>query len=586
MYENLIGLALTNVYVGVVTSALPVRVSIYEELTASPTHSYSAWYYDHASGEGALWIAEAGKHAEPIVGWLEDAQKQLDCTSMLAGVLDNGGRLPDGDHAWTFTVARQRLDLRAIDRLVHFGHFTMYLPYADEFRLVVAAVDEWSAIHRALDALPSQYVELTRRAAIPASPAKPRRSALAPYDPIAAQVHEVMGPITQLTINATDTLTRVWEKVWPPVPSDVHKLSLEISEEEERIRTQLQSIPGKSGERDAVLADVDRYAFLLGRIRRTASSLEGKLLEIDLLSRSRPTYEKVATPMMLLAVERYAVDIASRLRLTEYRFIPVIGEEFAIRSKLFPYMREARSSDRSGHVAAIVEIPAETRLRLGAIPMIAREIAWLLDEELQRISNLLYELLQNGDRWVETFLVLPSASGRVTAESLQRHKDLVLQVAREMAADLIAAAVAGPQYIFAMSRFAVGTLSQSERRGWRTGHRLELRRRIATCLSLLRALGTPAEFTSVYLPEHAVVLPTEVVDMVREATSWEPPPFTDDIDSITNSLNRGQIVQARPRTVLAALWRACVARAAYVNEQAALVSVAAAEIPPVARETT
>ncbi|HEV7838712.1 MAG TPA: hypothetical protein VGO75_11650, partial [Gemmatimonadaceae bacterium] len=393
VYENLIGLAFTNAYVGVVTSALrPVRGSIYEELKISPPSSYSAWYYNHALGEGALWIAEAGKHAEPIVAWLEEAQKQLDCTSMLAAVIDNGGHLPDGDRAWTFTVARERLDLRAIHRLVHFRHFTMYLPYADEFRLVVAAVDEWTAVHRALDDLPSQYVELTRRATIPARPPKPRGGALAPYDPIAAQVHEVMGPITQLTMNAADTLTRVWEKVWPPVPSDIHTLSLEISEEEERIRTHLQSVPGKSGERDAVLADVDRYAYLLGRIRRTASSLEGKLLEIDLLSRNRPTYEQVATPMMLLAVERYAADIASRLRLTEYRFIPVVGEEYAIHSKLFPDMRESRSSDRSGQVAAIVEIPGETRLRLGAVPMIAREIAWLLDADLQRISHLLYDL--------------------------------------------------------------------------------------------------------------------------------------------------------------------------------------------------
>lgn len=578
MYENLIGLAFTNAYVGVVTTNIAVPDAVYQQIAASPSDSVRASYFDYADVPGALWIAEAGKHAEPIVAWLSAAQKKIDCTTMLAAVISNGAVLPPTGDCYTFTVARTRLDDREMQRFRKLSQFICYLPYTDEFRFVVQEIDQWTAVRRVLDAQPCQYFEITRRSDVPEGTLDQRPSSSAGYDPIAAQVKEVMLSMSGAALAAVGTLTDAWKEVWPPVPPDVEGLTFEISEEQERISAELKVVPERSAERDAVLADIDRYAYLVSRIHHVASDLESKLLALDLSARNRRTYEEVATPMMLHAVERYATDIAHRLGLTEYAFVPVIGSEFAVRPKLFPPIEEATTLTPRGPFAAIVEIPAEIRLRLGALPMIAREIAWLLEDDLDRISNRLQEMEQR-DPWVTTFLPRRPQSPRTPPEALQRHKEVTLQCAREMAADLIAAAVAGPQYVFAMARFAVGTLSQSEHRGFRNGQRLQLRRRLSACLALLRTLGAPAEFTSIYLPENEVTLPKDLVDLVCAIPSCDGASLADDVAEVTHGLTRGCVVRARPRVILATLWRECVRRGAYVNEQAALVSVAASQIP-------
>jgi hypothetical protein len=578
VYESLIGLAFTNAYIGVVAASKGVPDDLYEEFARSHSGRMTEWYFDHSDGDGALWIAIGGQHAEPLIAWLHRAQERIECMSMLAAVIDNGAEIPLSEDLYAFEVGRQHLDTDALRWLTARRHYMIYQPYTDEFRILVSDLGDWRAIRRALDEWPSKHTELTRRAVVPRAEKPPSSGSRPPYDPIYSQIQEVMVPLTQLAGDAVGELLHRWQRVWPPVPEHVQRLKGEIAREKERIDLQLQSIPVASGARDAVLTDIDRYAGILRTIRRQASQLESQLQEIDCDTSLRSTVERVATPLMLRALERYTSDVAQRLRVKGYKYIPVIGEKFAVTSHLFPDLQEDRELESDAPTTAVVEIPAEVRMRLGAFPMIARELAWLLlDDDLNRLAVRIVEYRRQGNPWAVS--VLPKLlEGNISPDKIDRHRTVVFRSAREIAADLIAAAVVGAQYVFAMARFAVGTLSQSELGPLHSEHHPAFRKRLAACLALWRQTGNAAAFSSIFLSETGVTLPDGVVDIVRESVAGLPA-NDEEVDRVTLALCAGRVVEASPVTVLAALWRAVAARGRYLNEVAAVISIAAAKLP-------
>jgi hypothetical protein len=569
MYENLIGVAFSDAYTGVVTTAGRVAATVYAALRVPA--GLHVWYFDHTDTAGAVWIASGGHHAEPVIDWLHSANQNLDCTSMLAAVLANGARIPDSEVAYTFTIPRRVLDHTLIRRLVAAHQFTMYLPYEDEFRLLVPEIQVWQAIRRSLDGLPGEWTRVAKRADVAPAPQLSRRSSSHAYDPIAAQVHEVMHQISPMVITEVGDLAECWEHIWPPVPENVSGFQIELSEEEERIQAQLQIVPSRSGARDAVLADIDRYAAILRKVRRVSADLHAQLLELQGSAPTSTSYKRVATPMMLRALQRYTADVASRLGVSGYMFVPVVGDKFAVTSRLFPDVREAKEGVTDTAPAAVVEIPAEARLRLGALPMIAREVASLMDDDLRRVFHVIEDLEHEGNPWALSVLRTGTSGHRV-----ERRNDVTMRIGKDIAADLIATAVVGPQYVLAMARFAVGTLSQSRINGLHDEQRLAFRQRLGACLALLRELNNPAEFTSVYLSEAPTVLPVAVVNVVLQMAGRKPLPSGEELDRIAAELRAGCVVRASPVAVMATLWRAVAVRGDYMNEVAALVSIAAA----------
>ena len=562
MYDNLVGLAFTNAYTGIVTAAIGVPDKVYRTLQASD--EFEAWYFDHRDRNGVIWIATGGRHGEPIIEWLHDARHRLnDCATMLAAVVRNGASIPPND-AIMFFVPRRKLDREGVQRLAEFGYFTIYQPYADEFRLIVPKHGESSSTHASLGPIATDVVELKRRTMSPGN-AKEKPSKPGGYDPIAAQVHEVMFQMTGQANAAVERLSETWGGVWPPVPDDIQRLQSDISLEQERLNTELSVVPVISADRDRVMADVDRYAQILTKARRVASDLSRKLIQVNPAPPKGATHEQVAAPMMLRAIERYTSDLAIRLNVYGYTFVPVIGEQFAVRTKLFPdlWQSDERSYDLS---AAVVEIPAETRLRLGAIPMLAREVAWMMQDDLNRIVIRLKKLRHDGDHWARSFLPPPPDK--------PDDRDRQDRIAREMAADLIATAAAGPQYVLAMARFAVGTLSRSELSDVGGGQRLPFHARLSACLELLHARTTPIDFASVYLPASKHELPEDIRKLLEVIAPTDRD--LENLDDINDLLCEGCVVEARPLAILGALWRAVAKRSRYVNEVAALVSVAAA----------
>lgn len=583
MYQNLIGTAFTNGYAGIVRTSARVDEGVYRALAKSPPPGLEVSYFDYSQEDGALWIALGGEHAEPLMAWLQRAQERFECTSTLAVILDNGSSIPSED-AYAFTIRSSELDLERVRRLASKNHLTIYLPVSDEFLVLVTDILHWRIVNKELDDLPGRCIELTKREDVPSVTLEAGQRSGGVYDPIAAQVHEVLGPIEQLTLKAVSDLVREWERVIPPVPSEIRELGVDIADERKRLLDRVKAMPGQSGARDAVLADVDRFAKILRTIRRVACNVESKLLDYEAPVGARATYERMATPVMLRALDRYTADVARRFEASTYVFLPVIGEKFAmmpviggglaLTRPLLPVIRESKEPSGDAN-AIIIEIPAEVRLRLGAIPMIAREIAWLKEDDINRIANTIEDLQKKGDRWASSFL--PPFPDKPSNDESERHAILVHRLGREMAADLLASAAVGPQFVFAMARFAVGTLSQSALGPMRHGRGLPFRTRLSACLSLLRHIGTPAEFTSLFLPETAVTLPTAVVEMALRAISRDSRSPDSGLERITEDLQAGRVVRADPIAILSALWKAVVARGRYANEIAALISIAAAD---------
>lgn len=571
MDDNLVGLALTNDYTGVVIMSKPVAEGVYDSLTKAKTPPpLHTWYFD-AEEKGALWIASGGQHPEPVIVWLERSRALTGGASMLVAVLDNGGEIPSGRDVKQFRVPRKDLDAREMRALRESQHFVAYLPYTDDFLVLVARIGEWLSLSRTLNERTTKPIAMDLQD-VPSGEPEDREHSGKDYDPIHSQISEVMGSVTAAAWTAAGELLQNWRDARLDVPDDVVSLQQEIVEEKRRVSDIVNNATRQST-RSQVLKTVDRYAQLLRARRRVMADLSVKLRDYQLNPEQPSSYERIATPLMLRALERYTGDVARRIGLASCVFVPVIGDDYATTPRPFPPLRPAAWST-AHRTAVVIEIPVDFRLRLGAMPMLAREVAGLKTKDVESIARRLVELRDHEQKAKVILPPMPETDG--SAGAWNNYQQAVLDTARAIVTDLLACAAVGPQYVFALARFAVGTLGEPHVTGTSAGGaRLELRSRLQNCLAFLDAIEKPARFTSIYLPEAAVTLPPELVDLVREATKEIVLPDDSAIDKVMQDLCAGRIVRANPTMVLAALWRGVVTPGRYVNEIAALVSTSA-----------
>jgi hypothetical protein len=150
-------------------------------------------------------------------------------------------------------------------------------------------------------------------------------------------------------------------------------------------------------------------------------------------------------------------------------------------------------------------------------------------------------------------------------------------VGKQLAADLFALAAVGPQYIFAIARFAVGTLGDFGRDVQLQSH-APLSARIAACLGYLHTYGIDCGFESPYFTGGPQVVPNSVISAVEAVTRPAEWPSADQVKTIAHTLREGRIVEgASPVAILGALWNGVVNQSGYVHEIAALISVAIAD---------
>jgi hypothetical protein len=566
MYESLWNLAFTTAYVGVVVLSSRVSEAFYKSLRDSPPSGVTAWYYEHT--KGAIWIATGGEHAEPVTAWLHAAHRQLSCTTMLGAILKNENSLGPPRGGFAYYIPRRGIN-QTSERLLN-QCFTIYIPHCDQF-LVLSEVSLALSIHSASDPLP-EPLTIDRRADLP--PPLPRTRRTGPYDPIDAQVGEVLGPICDTAMRAAADLVNDWQEVLSdPIPSDIRGLQDDIAEEGRRVRELRKAAHLKGSNRD-LLSEVDHYAQSLRTLRRIAFDLRSKVHDYEWPKRERATYESVATPLMLRAARRYTAELVEQLDITGYIFLPVVGQDFGMTSKLFPASATSRSAELETSTV-VIEVPAEIRLRLGALPMIARPVSAIMDFKLNEIALVFADMERR--RYPSIDKLLPPLSvrdGHTVPAEVERYQRVVIEVAKEIAADLLATAIAGPPFVFAMARFAVGNLQESDPTMSLDTRLPPFRTRLRACLGLLDGLHIDSGFRSAYLPDGALSLPPPVVEVIKSATAGVQRPTASDLDRITADLRAGRVSRAPSGAILTALWSAVAARSGYLHEVAALLSVA------------
>jgi hypothetical protein len=557
-------LVFTSAYIGVMSTTHRPASSVYEALRKHPPLDVQTWYFDHL--EGALWIGVAGEHAEPLTDWLDNAHEQFTCTTMLVAALANGIRMPPV-HAYSFTIPRRRVtdDVR---RMLATG-FAMYLPHSDEFQ-VIADPRLALSIRAGLDSLPQPIVGLTRRPLVATKTgyiSQPGR-----YDPVEALFREVKGAVARSARDAARDLVKDWSELFgEPVPADLVDLRNTI-EEEKNYLADLHREARRRGRATTVFSAVDRHVKVLRKMRRTAFDLSARIRDYEWPPRSRSTYDRLATPLTLRAIQRYAMDIARRLGITGYAFVPIVGRDFTTTTHSFSSLPESHEG-HSGDRTVVIEMPAEVRMRLGAVPMIAHEVVGVMTERLDEIARCLVGL--KNAAYPELYALLPKLllrRGHAPEEDVRRHQLALRNIGRKFGADLLACAAAGPPFIFALARFGAGTGSAGTQVSG-TEDMLPLQTRLSMCIGLLNALGRPPGFISSYLPDAGMTIPPDVIAVVR-TSMVEACASEDEIRRITTDLRAGRVVRALPTAILEALWRSVASRSGYLHEIAALVSVA------------
>jgi hypothetical protein len=574
MFERLSELRFTEDYVGVVMATVRPKTDTYEKLRELPLSGVRAWYFEHPAG--ALWIAEGGQHADGLTRWLRDADLFFArdaalmgrVTTMLAAVIRDGAAIPnEAAHVY-------RVDRRLPNPLQQIlgESFTIYLPHSDEL-LVLTTTKNALRIDRAVDRAPEPFATITPTDQhIWARRVSHRK----PYDPIEKQIDEVLGTASDTAYQAALDLVSAWEEVMKTAPpADIRNLSHAMVEDRRRIEELLEKRRA-SGRLGDALADVDRYARSLLTIRRTAVDLHARVRDYQWPPRHRTTYERVATAVMLRAIQRYATDLAQPLALDDYRFLPVVGNEFAMSADLFPSPAAAPADERPKRTV-VIEVPAEVRLRLGALPMIAHAVAATMTQELDEIAVALASLERDGDTAAKRLIPSPQLrDGHSIPDEMERHHRLARQAGKEIAKDLIASAIAGEPYVYALARFSIGNLGEFGTGGGLAVKSTAFKLRLAVCLGILKALGVPTGFSSSYLTGEPITLPDPIVRIVEAATEQvkNSRASNEELADITAALRRGDVVEARPSAILTALWRAVANRSGYLHEIAALVSVA------------
>ena len=561
-------LSFTARYIGVVRSAATPDASICERMAAEHP-ALAVWYFQ--SREGVLWVAQAGQHIRPLADWFRTAHKSLTCSSVLATAIDNGHKIPDVD-CDAFDIRRDSARPDILESLLR-THFALYLPHSDSFLF-------FRETTRPEIELPVDAGEWKGNLTLPWCPLENEsadtiggkdRTVPLQYDPIDSQLKEVIDSIGITTCQAAADLATEWKEVLKEdPPHDIRQFESEIAQTIANIAKLINT-----GDRSEVLEVVDDYAKALRARHRAAFELRTKIRDFEAFP-SPPilTYERAATPLVLRAMRRYAREVAARLNLEEYEFLPVVGHDFEVRPRLFSVPHRTYKAILP---TVLIEFPAEIRLRMGAVPVIAREIARMKSHALDTIAAQFCDEQSNGSDLAWLFPETDYRQRIRRDQDLGQRFDPVYQMGKELAADLLAVAAVGPQYIFAIARFAVGTLGDfsSADRQSNQSNQLSFRARLSACLGMLAALGDYPPFVSPYLPEGRGTLSSEIVNLVKRGAStcfdYDP----DELTRIFRLLRRGSIVdKACPTSILAALWNAVALRSGYMHEVAALMSLA------------
>jgi hypothetical protein len=210
----------------------------------------------------------------------------------------------------------------------------------------------------------------------------------------------------------------------------------------------------------------------------------------------------------------------------------------------------------------IIELPITISPRLGLLPIVYHLVAHQVAEEIVRSHIATLPILK---KIVAVFM----GNGK---NNFDRGGDDNIVVAREILADLISAEIAGPAYLYALSR-AFPFEQKLEFDGYQ-----ELKRRLNIISNYLckKGFSLSLDALPMDLEEHATPVPeniSELISTVRLSSNYSQEMHKSMLARVKPALIAGEVTPIKPSLVANALWDAVLDGKNYLNENAAFLSV-------------
>lgn len=543
-----------------------------------------AWLYH--GDDLAVCILLARQHSEPSLEWAQCAIASTGGQSALAAPL-TAGEPPAADLWCEESIVRQDRD-----QVQHNGIFALYLASTATV-LLFRAADSATGTPRS-----GMHLRFIDHASGEPLPEKVHSAKL--YDPVLAQVSEILKRRPAALREAVSHAIKRWQTVFrTPAPAELQSLTPLLT---------------------ALLDDAAETAKL---IATGGVATQFGAMSVDNLSRWMDSCEALARKAIAVADE-HAPDVydgiwranhARSLRHQTVRAADGFAAECARRGGRGRHWKiytgyEARYEflpldmqflDIGVEVPAfdprsfLLLLPEHLQLRIGALPLVAHQIAHALihdhaPDEQDLIFRWLRQNMERGDMshaLARAFAAFVHPEGSVLYAT-QLHPNLMAidhgkgpfeighRWAHEVLCDLLAILLAGPAYVYALARFATGELAHFTTMTGFSADRPTLERRLEICLEYMAVLGYDSTFTSFFPAtgrgQFPAPLAEELAALIPRAYTLEEHERV--LTETKAALKRGVIARAPPTWILNALWDGVAKSDGYVHEIAAAMGLA------------
>jgi hypothetical protein len=518
----------------------------------------------------AISVLVGSEHPEPVLQWLQGAHETCRGSSFLAEILRTGGTTPAEPHCHLIRVPYADLDDGLAELLVQHSVLCARLPLSGELVILCPAeIGMQLCTDRAhLKSRADFGLALVGATSTPPPKGAPVGTPRA-YDPVGARASELLHR-TKITFD--DHFREVRRLLREPLGLDPPAELTDVEREVDRLfraaRGHLANLEANLGDEDVAATSLD-IAGRVGadytkRLARLADQLRIHAETPDPWSH-RMAYMRASEPQTLLAIRALVHEVSGRLVPAEPArvLVPVLGDDFSVQFGIVGALEWVVASP--GPMGMLVSYPRRLGLRAGALPVLASSVAWATCDLAEVGSQLVTGGL--GDAGEELGV-------RLAEETIPTDADRRAAISRAeiMLADLVAAAVAGPAYVFALARFAPGSMGPSTSR-LPTERVPALEERILVCLRLLRKMRINVPFASRYMTYEGARCGKELAETIMALVVDPFDGRRARLRPVIRALRRGEIVDEPPTLLLNALWDSVVRRSGYLNEIALFESL-------------
>lgn len=579
------GLQLDNRYAGIfLTKTTDIANRIQNILGDSDV---SVWLYE--SPEMVLCIIIGDEHTESVINWFQKAHEIADGSSMLSGILSNRRLQPRKSDNYFFRIHIDEVHLESFIRHIEKNKlFCMFIPHSNELCVLTDGNNGLQLRNYFNNVMPMTGFVL--RSIIKKSK-KNNKKIIKHYDPIGAQVGEMLSRFPVALNKLIQDTAISWKNILHTEPPLEIKeicglINSKIIEFKNCIKD-FHEADKDSNLKKALLRHIDNTIYYFKIISHSYANFKDSLREYNLPINpwnNSTNYLELSTPLVLNAAKKYLDELKDRAGIsTEIDIIPIFSDDYAAYPLLPPGLIP------TGNRTRIISMPREAKLRLGAFPILGHEVGHFILEKksdflvAEIISDLVNEKCAISFHGAFSDLDKIWRDGKLQkVTSINEMENMIEQMKlfknriSVILCDLIATALVGPAYVYALPRFALGTMGYFSDRNRHQKTHPSIASRILLCIELLVSLGFTPSFNSEYLEVSGSqmdrCLVDKIISLIKEPYSCYQ---HSNIEEIQNSLAKGIIISNRPTLIINALWDAVIHRKNYINEIATLSSLVA-----------